>query len=478
MKISPVNLYSYNIYFRKNTGLSNKKTSPKEQNFLTDEEFQEIKKLKNKSERCQDYYSRYTEEKIKEDAFNHLKEYENFENLPFEKQVDWVYLNEATFEFSDPYILKKEDVEKLPPSSTLFRFKYIQDLKKSNSDDEFIKSTRYKIFKNSLKYINNPYIQDFAVKNEGIHYTQDVLDAINISCGRFSKLNWVQEGNYKSSYGSFDIYLKQNYNTNISDFINKKVPILISCEFLEVPSENFAKDAELLIKYKELKNCLLFGHNDKMKEYLYKNYYLENIQKDINVSPKVIEKCKKINSKYGTKVILSSYTEGLEEALDYLDKEFDKFKKASNHEAKLPKVISINLAQSDWYNAFSAKGVGTTAARMSRFGELNIPVGREIYIKRFLQHEIVHLNHVEYDYEYKKQEKRDAIFNKLKDTGEYRSEFKKAGINSEKIFYAGIDRRELIAVASEGDTSKYSNEFKENLIELGMPEWIFKLENN
>lgn len=60
--------------------------------------------------------------------------------------------------------------------------------------------------------------------------------------------------------------------------------------------------------------------------------------------------------------------------------------------------------------------------------------------------------------------------------GKYYQEFVNGGISDYKISYAYNNTKEFIAVASEGDMSKYSSEFKQVLIDFGMPEWIFNLE--
>ena len=57
----------------------------------------------------------------------------------------------------------------------------------------------------------------------------------------------------------------------------------------------------------------------------------------------------------------------------------------------------------------------------------------------------------------------------------YREELLKAGIAPDHIRYAYTNRAEFIAVAAEGDMSKYSPEFKNDLIKLGMPEFAFNL---
>ena len=57
----------------------------------------------------------------------------------------------------------------------------------------------------------------------------------------------------------------------------------------------------------------------------------------------------------------------------------------------------------------------------------------------------------------------------------YYDEFKNAGISEGHIPYAYNNPAEFIAVAAEGDMTKYSDEFKKVLIDFGMPEWMLKL---
>ena len=59
---------------------------------------------------------------------------------------------------------------------------------------------------------------------------------------------------------------------------------------------------------------------------------------------------------------------------------------------------------------------------------------------------------------------------------EYYEELENAGLPYSIICYAHNNPQEYIAVASEGDMSKYSDEFKKVLVKLGMPEWEFNLE--
>lgn len=63
------------------------------------------------------------------------------------------------------------------------------------------------------------------------------------------------------------------------------------------------------------------------------------------------------------------------------------------------------------------------------------------------------------------------------DKCKYVNELRKGGISEKLIEYAYTNPLEFVAVASQGDFSKYSLEFKKYLTELGMPEWMLSFSN-
>ena len=108
-------------------------------------------------------------------------------------------------------------------------------------------------------------------------------------------------------------------------------------------------------------------------------------------------------------------------------------------------------------------------------------------IRHAIRHEIMHIN-----------DPKPSVQNKIFDeivskktitdpkTGEtsteidfpnckYRDEFLRAGIASGHVEYAYNSAAEFLAVAAEGDMSKYSPEFKKLLIDMGMPEYVFNM---
>jgi hypothetical protein len=193
-----------------------------------------------------------------------------------------------------------------------------------------------------------------------------------------------------------------------------------------------------------------------------------------------------INSQFNTKVLLSSFYYERKRELEIIQKELDLWQKVSDGEAKLPKILDLNRMKAELEdfigiqyldNDIWLKGSGFNGFRFA------------------LRHELMHMNDLN---RYKEN------FNRVKDKElaelvnylmpsktivenglrkkvlnhkkcPYKKEFLKAGISPYYIKYAYTNRQEFIAVAAEGDMKRYSLEFKEILVKLGMPEFVFEL---
>ena len=361
-------------------------------------------------------------------------------------------------------ILLKSDLENISENSPLYRFKYVQDLKKSESDQDFYKKMLAQLYKGKIEDIKDNVILDYIYGGDCCTYfANTLLDAINTCEGKY--ISFIKERNddFKSLWGKFDLYLQAQNSTTGEILSGKTIPFFLKRYAFEndIPIEHIKKDIELKIKYKYAKQyCRNYGAPDEIKNHVYENYYLKHIQKDINITDEEINLCKQINKKYGTKVFLSAETTHLEETLKYIEKELGAWQKAGGDLAVIPDTIDFSFAEKKWYNNI----VGTA----QQAGKKIKLAGSNSNVKYALRHEIMHLNQYESD---------DKTFEEVKD-GKYKEEFKKGGITScSHIDYAHSDKEEYVAVASEGDTSKYSDEFKEALIKLGMPKWAFELDN-
>ena len=181
-------------------------------------------------------------------------------------------------------------------------------------------------------------------------------------------------------------------------------------------------------------------------------------------------------------VLLSDNTRDINQTLTIIRDELEAWTKVSGGKAKLPRIIDLNVCDPS-YNESSAY----TDIR----GNIHYK-GAKIHKPNILRHEIMHLNEPSIfgrysaDTELAKLIRSIIASKKVMIDGEekevldwknckYREEFLKAGIGTEHIEYAYTNRNEFLAVAAEGDLSRYSPEFKEVLMRIGMPEFVFNL---
>ena len=222
------------------------------------------------------------------------------------------------------------------------------------------------------------------------------------------------------------------------------------------------------------------SNKTEMLDYMYEKYYVSKIE-----DPKVRKLCRDINRTYGTRVLLSANTRDINRALKVIQKELEAWTKVSEGKARLPIILDLNSCDIAYE---------TAAAYTNIRGNIHHN-GAKIYSSRIIRHEIMHLNESSMFARYSadpefaklvrsiipsKITEKDGISKEVLDWDncKYREEFLKAGIDPEHIEYAYTNRNEFLSVAAEGDPSRYSPEFKEVLIKMGMPEYVFDLTVN
>lgn len=213
-------------------------------------------------------------------------------------------------------------------------------------------------------------------------------------------------------------------------------------------------------KLSPLKKFLAENPDNELSSYLYENYY-------VKTQPATDQKhLTEINSKYNVKVFLSNRDKGIgtSEIFNDIDKELNNWKTASNGKAKMPPILDLNTIQ---YSFLNDEATGLTNIYTKQ-----ISIDTHWNLENALRHELMHIND-----EKLTQEDSEIKYNEkvLTDQTLYRKQFEKAGLEEELIDYAYTNRDEFVAVAAEGDLSKYSDDFKKVLKDLGMPEWVFKL---
>lgn len=242
---------------------------------------------------------------------------------------------------------------------------------------------------------------------------------------------------------------------------------------------------------------------------LYEDKYLSTLPAETR------ERCQKIYDSFGVKMFVAD--ENDTESLDYIYNELLEWQKAGKGKAKLPPILDLSVIKQGYIDkVFRSSGYHENSSH-------NISInGRYLdSIKHTIRHEIAHANDskikqkggiitvynkdgstedinieeiIVHKTEQAKDSKGNLLFNpdgtpvmvKAKaengtfvpdfDKCKYVDEFRNAGISDDMIEYAYTDKAEFLAVAAEGDYSKYSKEFKELLVKLGLPEWMFKME--
>lgn len=198
--------------------------------------------------------------------------------------------------------------------------------------------------------------------------------------------------------------------------------------------------------------------NPQFAKHLYDNYYLPRLSEDARAV------CSKISEKYGTKVFIEDESSPL--AAKLVLKEFDEWENASKGQFYSPPVIVFNRHQISYsknnWNAYC--NYETNALYMKAEAPDDIMWA--------LRHELVHAN----DEVAKDGGVINGVnFDKIQANRIYADELQNAGLDYDMIDYAYTNKSEFIAKAAEGDTSKYSDEFKKILIKFGMPEYIFEM---
>ena len=226
-------------------------------------------------------------------------------------------------------------------------------------------------------------------------------------------------------------------------------------------------------RYSDLKEEQKFGqlidyceyNDDEISEYLY-DKYLESI--DIR---QIRRKLASINKAYGTKIFLpTSQKEFWATSLDYIEEEWQIWKKASDNKAKYPRVLNLLRADTGYL----------TRSKVGQAGSNGIDIDGCLNLEYALRHEMMHLN----DESRRNQKFPSSWYEaggktiKKEIRKRYDTEFMVAGINRAHVSYAYKNACEFIAVAAEGDISKYSNDFIKLLVCFGMPKWAVNLTQN
>lgn len=215
----------------------------------------------------------------------------------------------------------------------------------------------------------------------------------------------------------------------------------------------------------------------ELSKYLYETYYLPRLSSETKTI------CQKISDEFNIKLFVEN--ELKPKAAEMIYNELSEWQRASKGEFSKTFIPIIDLSRYKTIYAIRPKTVGC-------FDDCN----KSIYIKSSKSPSIGYAQRHEMVHAQDKYPKKSGIINGVnvdeiivrgpqkKDgtTGDliwdkclYKEEFFNAGLPLDKIYYAYTDKMEFIAVASEGDYSRYSPEFKKLLVKLGLPEYVFDM---
>lgn len=235
--------------------------------------------------------------------------------------------------------------------------------------------------------------------------------------------------------------------------------------------------------------------NSEMSNHLYNEYYLKFLEKNATNPQAIrtaISRLKSIDSRFGVKITLPSNfnIKDFNESMDFIEQELTQWQKWGKGKEKFPPVINFSaVSELNLYNrAFHHPGEN---------GLIRLPQMNKKQLQHALRHELTHRNDLKHgdniplkynlDEIFPKKVKTDANGKTILDPkGEkvmeldyskckYVKDFRRIGITSEStIRYAHTNTKEFVAVAGEGDLSKCTPEFRQILIDFGMPEWRFQ----
>ena len=290
----------------------------------------------------------------------------------------------------------------------------------------------------------------------------------------------------KSAIQRFNDYLR-NDNLNTNDLLNNPTSSIHGNEV-----RGLKADIKLENRLYGVRQYMKQHPNSKISNHMYSKY-LEELE-TIGVDKSVIDKCRRMDSEYGCKVMVSANLEEASKVMNYLDVEFSEWKIASGGQAKFPPVIDFSTVKSNWYDTGSAYGQSASGAysEPGYNGSLAFPGMSESRVAWSMRHEMTHTNDLKHGYNIPpqydlnrimpKKPKLDSKGNQVMKDGQpvmvpdfkhcmFADEFRKAGISEGHIPYAYNNPKEFIAVAAEGDLSKCSPQFRQMLVDFGMPEW-------
>ena len=370
---------------------------------------------------------------------------------------------------------------------------YLKDLKSAHSTDDISNmNIRIKNFPENIKVQMQKELNEKCIQILNLELNKDITDAlikekidsmlsgINKDMDTDALINQANKileiaDLYHTIVGTYEYIgtsAAPTYKRNFREFLGND----IKQHFDDViqnnnPRSDIDKDYMNEGKIDRLRNYLKANPKSEVGQHLYDKYYLPLMEKTCGLPPAFADMCKTINSKYGVKVFITTDMTQARSFFVYLDQELAEWKAHGDNKAVMPPVLDFSKIKADYIDRTSAYGQ-SVAGGFSERANNAISLNGYSLIEWAMRHEMTHSNDLRFHNkaQTKQQYYIDVAQSEFKNS-KYLNEFLKAGISPRHIGYAYNNTAEFIAVASEGDMSRYSPEFKKMLIDFGMPEW-------
>lgn len=350
-------------------------------------------------------------------------------------------------------------------------------------------------------------IKSSLTKNEKLAKLKALQEVVDVYNNMNSNYTTIRKSDYGPKYKNIEFfkYLEEN-NPELLKVLNpneksesrfknfvlnylKKYPKLLNILKSDKKSTDFGiGDIE-----NHMKDFILEQKYDVLVEYCkeYNNEYSTKFYKEyldaLDVPANIKQKCSDISNDFGVKIFLPKNLDNAETNLNFIYDEFAEWNKRSGGNFKRPPVIDIMQAKSDYIDYTSAYGQGNSAGYSECYDSGAISLDGFEQVMYALRHELTHTNDFNRIDEFPEDflvydlvllditaEAKTPVLNVRE--SKFYEDFVKIGIPLEHISYAYNNPMEFIAVAAEGDLSKASPEFKKQLIDFGMPEYLFEME--
>lgn len=395
----------------------------------------------------------------------HLISIINNNKLNSAEMLDEVMQQNALDCVKDNPVLVKDVMDRFSTSLSDItrRISIVKEKLESTGDEKIKEFVHSNIFNPESGFCKNLRIsKNYFISKDGMKELEKnelLLDAYHCENGNYSMIN----GEIKEYYN----FLKKEGNPERAEWISRSIqdnPLLKQQSYREEFATNYPGIFYEATRLEPIKQFIgIYAKTEpEMANYLYEKYFLTKIE-DCALKDKCIE----INKEFGTKIFIDSYTNL--SMLEKIENELKNWSIASDNKAQKPNIFDFSQAKKQ----FVKNGeIYTVAYSRRKDHSINMPADH-FYSKDTLRHEIMHLNDTEF---VNNEGNINGIdFDSIKENKKYLEELKAAGLQGYQIEYAYQDKGEFVAVAATGDHREYSKEFKNILIKLGMPEWVFRL---